>query len=272
MKTVAEKRKSPSDNQNESQSKVEKEEILSNDTNSGRRPKKQKNGNTNSDSQNGTQQAKSKSTASVESSSTTSTTATTTKSFEPLTLSEIKSSIENLSTRIPTIPSSGLDPNNHDQVREWALSMQAIIEEFNLLLTCIATATYKWGTDRTGAADQNLALLSNELANSQEQISASVTQRLTNVLAPVVELVTKETIVKKVKDEKTGEEYERRINHFTREDNDPNFIHLCNLILCRNAVMLRHVVLTNFHKVGKCIQDYLTATKKDGNHGRSAFY
>ena len=260
MKTAAEKRKSPSDNENESQLKGDKEELMSTETNSGRRSKKQKNGNGNgnSDSQNDIQQA----TANTEE----------IKSFQPLTLSEIKSSIENLSTRIPIVPSSGLDPDNHDQVREWALSMQAIIEEFNLLLTCISTATYKWGSDRTGAADQNLALLSNELANSQEQISASVTQRLTNVLAPVVELVTKETIVKKVKDEKTGEEYERRINHFTREDNDPNFIHLCNLILCRNAVMLRHVVLTNFHKVGKCIQDYLTATQKDGNQGRSAFY
>ncbi len=89
----------------------------------------------------------------------------------------------------------------------------------------------------------------------------------------MVDLVTKETIVKKVKDETTGEVYERRINEFSREKNDPDFIHLCHVILCRNAVMLRHVVLTNFHKVEKCIGDYLNATKKDsGNHNRSAFY
>ena len=196
----------------------------------------------------------------------------TSTSFKPLDLNQIRISISKLSDRIPSVPETGIDPDDKEQVRSWALSMQAIIEEFNLLLTCISAATYKWGSDRTGAADQNLSLLSNELGNAQEQISSSVTSRLTNVLAPVVELVTKETIVKKVKDEATGEEYESRVNTFSREENDPNFIHLCHVILCRNAVMLRHVVLTNFHKVGKCIQDYLKATKKDGNHGRSAFY
>jgi len=243
--------------------------VPSSTSSSKRVTKKQKNGtttNTTTNDDNNNQKKKSTSalTFALESSSA--------SPFKPFDLNQIKISIENLSSRVPTIPSNGLDPNNQDQVRQWALSMQAIIEEFNLLLTCVSTATYKWGTDRTGAADQNLSLLSNELCNSQEQISASVTQRISNVLAPVVELVTKETIIKKVTDEKTGEVYERRIHEFTREDNDPNFIQLCNLILCRNAVMLRHVVLTNFSKAVQCIQDYLNATKKDGNHGRSAFY
>ncbi len=194
-------------------------------------------------------------------------------SFKPFDLSEIKSNIKNLAQRVPEVPSEGLDPDNKENVKEWAMTMQAIIEEFNLLLTCVAAATYKWGSDRTGAADQNLSLLSSELGNSQEQISSSVGQRLTNVLAPVVEIVTKETVVKKVKDETTGEECERRINEFSREVNDPGFVHLCHVVLCRNAVMLRHIVLTNFHKVGKCIQDYLKATKKDGNQSRSdGFY
>ena len=192
--------------------------------------------------------------------------------FKPLDLAEIKIAISKLPSKLPSIPEAGLDPSNKDQVRTWAMSTQAVIEEFTLLLICISAATYKWGSDRTGAADQNLSLLSSELGNAQEQISASVTQRLTNVLAPVVELCTKETIVKKVKDEETGEEYEKRINTFSREENDPAFIHLCHVILCRNAVMLKHLVLTNFQKVIKCIQDYLDATTKDGNHNRSAFY
>ena len=194
-------------------------------------------------------------------------------SFKPFDLAQIQMKIKNLSKCVPEVPDEGLDPNSKDIVKEWTMSMQAVIEQFNLLLTCIAAATYKWGSDRTGAADQNLSLLSSELGNSQEQISSSVSQRLTNVLAPVVEIVTKETIVKKVKDEKTGEEYEKRTNEFSREQNDPEFIHLCHVVLCRNAAMLRHVVLTNFHKVGKCIEDYLKATKKDGNQSRSAgFY
>lgn len=235
-------------------------------------PKKHKNGNI----ENGDNKIKSngngKQKQPKESSSTTANNTTITSSFKPYDLNQIKTSIQNLSSKIPPVPETGIDPDDNEEVRKWALSMQAIIEEFNLLITCISAATYKWGTDRTGAADQNLSLLSNELGNAQEQISQSVSQRLTNVLAPVVELVTKETIVKKVTDEKTGEVYERRIHEFSREDNDPNFIHLCNLILCRNAFMLRHVVLTNFHKVVQCIQDYLNATKKDGNQGRSAFY
>ncbi len=193
--------------------------------------------------------------------------------FKPYDLSTIQEKIKNLAYRVPEVPEEGLDPYDKAKVKDWAMSMQAIIEEFNLLLTCVAAATYRWGSDRTGAADQNLSLLSSELGNSQEQISSSVAQRLTNVLAPVVEIATKETIVKKERDEKTGEIYERRINSFTREENDPGFIHLCYVVLCRNASMLRHVVLTNFHKVGKCFQDYSKATKKDGNQSRSAgFY
>mmetsp|Transcript_32943 Transcript_32943/g.38342 ORF Transcript_32943/g.38342 Transcript_32943/m.38342 type:complete len:257 (-) Transcript_32943:213-983(-) len=194
------------------------------------------------------------------------------ESFEPYNLTKIKSSLIKLSHRIPDVPPEGIDPCDKEKVLTWATSMQASIEEFNLLLTCVSAATYKWGTDRTGAADQNLSLLSNELGNAQEQINASVTPRLTNVLAPVVELVTSETSIKKLKDEKTGEEYEKRINSFSREENDPGFIHLCHVILCRNAVMLRHVVLTNLFKVQKCIEDYLKATKKDGSGNRSGFY
>mmetsp|Transcript_6140 Transcript_6140/g.9287 ORF Transcript_6140/g.9287 Transcript_6140/m.9287 type:complete len:265 (+) Transcript_6140:3385-4179(+) len=219
------------------------------------------------------------SSTSVESSSNSSSSATTAATtndattFKPFDLSQIQASVAKLMSRIPTVPETGIDPHNETEVRAWSMSMQAVIEEFNLLLTCISAATYKWGSDRTGAGDQNLSLLSNELGNAQEQISSGVTPRLTNVLAPVVDLVTKETIVRKEKDEKTGEVYERRINHFSREKNDPDFIHLCHIILCRNAVMMRHVVLTNFHKVEKCINDYLKATKKDnGNHNRSAFY
>lgn len=144
--------------------------------------------------------------------------------------------------------------------------MQTIIEEFNLLLCCVSSATYKWGTDRSGAADQNLALLSNELGNAQDQISTSVSPRLSNVLAPVVDLVTKESITTK---DENG--VERKVNYFGQEENDPMFIQLCTDILCRNAVMLRHVLLTNFHKVRKCIDDYLKATKKDGEGQRASF-
>jgi len=151
-------------------------------------------------------------------------------------------------------------------VRSWASEMQAIIEEFNLLLCCVSSATYRWGTDRSGAADQHLGLLSSELGNAQDQISTSITPRLSNVLAPVVDLVTNESHTTK---DENG--VEKKVNFFTQVENDPKFIRLCSEILSRNAVMLRRVLLTNFHKVGRCIDDYLKATKKDGQGQRNAF-
>lgn len=186
-------------------------------------------------------------------------------SFKPLTLAQIRKSIIELSTRVPDIPPDGISPDDKAQVKAWATQMQAVVEEFNLLLCCVAAATYKWGTDRSGAADQNLTLLSSELGNAQDQISSSVTPRLTNVLAPVVDLVTSKIVIKK--NEETGEE--TRSSIFSREEVDPNFLRLCAGILCRNAKMLRIVVLTNFQKIGKCIDDYVKATNNDGQNGRN---
>ncbi|GFH45136.1 hypothetical protein CTEN210_01610 [Chaetoceros tenuissimus] len=239
--------------------------------------------------------------------------------FSPYTLEEIRQNITQLADKVPAVPDEGIDPLNNKEVRAWAAQMQAIIEEFNLLLCCVSSATYRWGTDRSGAADQHLGLLSSELGNAQDQISTSVTPRLSNVLAPVVDLVTKESITttremdakdveKWIEDNKSNwENYydgyvpspqeteskkngnkietsvkttkigdgkvkvEQKINYFAQEENDPAFIRLCSLILSRNATMLKHVLLTNFQKVGKCIDDYLKATKKDGQSQRNAF-
>lgn len=183
--------------------------------------------------------------------------------FEPYTLSQIRDKINSISKRIPQVPPDGLDPTNKAAVKSWAVQMHAIIEEFNLLICCVSSATYKWGTDRSGAADQNLVLLSNELNNAQDQISTSVSPKLSNVLAPTVDLVTKESVTTK-EEGKGGLMVEKKVNYFAQEESDPAFIQLCIDILCRNAVMLRHVLLTNFHKVGRCIDDYLKATSKDG--------
>eukprot|EP00558_Chaetoceros_sp_UNC1202_P003085 CAMPEP_0197238274 /NCGR_PEP_ID=MMETSP1429-20130617/4798_1 /TAXON_ID=49237 /ORGANISM="Chaetoceros sp., Strain UNC1202" /LENGTH=249 /DNA_ID=CAMNT_0042697391 /DNA_START=64 /DNA_END=813 /DNA_ORIENTATION=- len=190
-------------------------------------------------------------------------------SFKPFTLAEVRTKIAHLSTRLPTIPDDGIDPDDKEAVIKWTGEVQAIIEEFNLLLCCVSAATYRWGSDRSGAADQNLSLLNSELANAQDQISASVTPRLSHVLAPVVDLVIEETVTTTTKDEKT--EGKRSVNHYKTVENDPSFIRLCRGILCRNAVMLRQLLMTNFHKVGRCIDDYLKATKKDGDNNRNGF-
>jgi hypothetical protein len=188
--------------------------------------------------------------------------------FKPMSLTEIRNKISLLNSQVPSVPSGGLDPTNGEAVKSWATQMQTVIEEFNLLLCCISTATYKWGTDRSGAADQNLGLLNSELTNAQDQISSSISQKLTNVLAPVVELVSYKTVV--TNNPETGEK--TKLNYFKTQDNDPDFMILCNKVLCRNAVMLRMVLMTNFHKVEKCITDYIQATKKDGEHSRGFAY
>jgi hypothetical protein len=176
------------------------------------------------------------------------------------------------------------------QVKTWATKMQTVIEEFNLLLACISPATYKWGTDRSGAADQNLILLKDELCASQDQISSSVTPRLTNVLAPTVDLVIERTVIKRypsmtngttMKEEQEHEEenghdgsgvVEERSNVFVQKEVDPDFSLLCSKILSRNADMLRLVVLTQFRKVESCIEDYIKATEKDSNGQNSLAY
>ena len=257
--------------------------------------------------------------------------------FKPYTLNEIRDKILELSDRVPQIPDDGIDPDNKEQVREWATSMQAVIEEFNLLLCCVSSATYRWGTDRTGAADQHLGLLSSELGNAQDQISSTITPRITNVLAPVVDLVTKQSITTKLENGSEKKEvsgtsiiayclqycvhliallfawkkigtfsfptvlctvfipfteltallsiihdnlpnlftfvhfHQSKQNFFAQEENDPSFMRLCAVILSRNAVMLRCVLLTNFNKVGRVMNDYLKATKKDGQNSRNAF-
>lgn len=192
--------------------------------------------------------------------------------LQTYTIEEIRTKILVLCKRVPEIPENNFGQGDgekldEDSIREWAAQLQAVLEEFNLLVCCIATATYKWGTDRSGAADQNLSLLSGELGASQEQIASAVTPRLTNVLAPVVDLVIDKTV-------KTTDAEGREIkeNHFTRKLVDPDFVELCYTILVRNAPLLRQVVLSNFHKVMKVLNDYLKAQQNDTQHSRGFTY
>lgn len=206
--------------------------------------------------------------------------------FTMMTLEDIRTRIQSLCARIPDIPEGnfGADEVNGKRAastsqtasplidesltREWAAQMQVVLEEFNLLACCLPTATYKWGTDRSGAADQNLSLLNGEMAASQDQISSTVTPRLSNVLAPVVDLVVAKTVTSK--DDDTG--VETKVNHYTQKLVDPHFLSLCHVILARNAPLLRQVVLSNFHKLVKTFNDYLKAQKNDTQHSHGLAY
>lgn len=219
--------------------------------------------------------------------------------FTPMTLRDISDRIHELCQRVPSVPdnvfrlesaesngktetddaeddSSVPTPQSsngqakieydHEAIRLWATALQTVLEEFNLLIACISPATYVWGTDRSGAADQNLSLLSNELVRSQEQILARVTPRLNDVLAPVVSLVTDKTVTIKTP---KGEEIKQ--NYFRTTFEDPDYVRLCHTILARNAVLLRHVVLANFDKLIKAVDDFLNAQHSDSQHDARGF-
>jgi len=184
--------------------------------------------------------------------------------YTKFSLSDIKQSLESLHKLVP--PDSMPD-NTKESVRDWSRQMQAVLEEFNLLIACVSSSTYKWGTDRSGAADQNLSLLFSEINSAQDQISSSVTTRISNVLAPVIDIVisksTKRTNIE------TGEDI--KTNEFSRNLVDPEYVRMCELSVHRNARMLRQVILANFHKVEMVMGDYIQANKKDGQTNHNAF-
>lgn len=219
--------------------------------------------------------------------------------FKSLTLQDIHDRIKELVKQVPEIPEEGFyvegatpnatssaigePPHNlkKDLIKGWASQLQIVLEELGLLLCCVSTATYRWGTDRSGASDQALTILNEELNSTQDQIASRVTPRLRNVLTPVVDLVVEKTVTKKMKRPKGGngtmepgeaDEIEVKENVFTRHLEDPDFVHLCYEILARNASMMRLVVITNFHKMQRVITDYLAAQNNETQHHREFAY
>jgi hypothetical protein len=221
--------------------------------------------------------------------------------YEFLTLTDIQERIRDLCRRLPRVPEAFV-PTNEDAVKTWASELQTILEEFHLLISCISSATYQWGSERSGAADQHLSILSAELGQSQDQITSQVAPRLTNVLAPVVDLVVDRVVVMttppppppdddddgdddddddKNKDKNKNKNVSSHSNDqrscsvkqnvYTRKVVDPDFMLLCRSVLCRNAKMLRHVCLANFHKVIRVITDYLSANDADGDRDSRGF-
>ncbi len=220
--------------------------------------------------------------------------------FQMFKLEDIGSKIELLCKKVPDIPEDNFiksnggkengEANNSEPIidevatREWAAQLQIVLEEFNLCICCVGTATYKWGTERSGAGDQNLNLLLSEISSSQDQISTYVTPRLTNLLVPVVDLVIEKTVtyqqettIESSDKDSTNQDPKRRVaevkeNHYTRKLVDPAFLALCHKILARNAPLLQRVVLSNFHKVLAAIKDFLKAQQNDMQHSRSFTY
>ena len=128
--------------------------------------------------------------------------------FEPLTLPQIqlrlKNLLEQLPKDLPTVPPDDMNSSSNDAaspyttIKLFASTLQVTIEEYNLLISLVSSATYKWGVDRSGASQQNLAVMSAELQQCQDVISNVVSARLSNVLCPAVDVLIGEVEVVKV--------------------------------------------------------------------------
>eukprot|EP00984_Skeletonema_dohrnii_P023536 scaffold12614_cov145-Skeletonema_dohrnii-CCMP3373.AAC.2 len=242
-------------------------------------------------------------------------------SFQPMSLSQIqlriKLLLDKLPSALPQVPPDYINPdetihNNNNQqsslyhppIKSFASALQTTIEEYNLLLSLVSSATYQWGVDRSGASQQNLSVMNSELQQCQEVITSVVSGRLSNVLCPAVDvLVGRVEVVKGGNDSEengssskkrkletsstaaannattdrllgttatinrsTTTTNEQRINHYTRPLVDPSYVHLCHQIVARNGEMLRYTLATCIHTAQRVIGDYLKAMKKDVGH------
>lgn len=196
---------------------------------------------------------------------------------------------------LPPLPS---DDSSHSAVSAFASRLQIVVEQFNLLLSLVGSATYKWGVDRSGASQQNLGVMVAELQTCQEMISSGVSGRLSNVLCPAVDVMVGEVEIirgegvndgandddacgdgkkRKLNDNtatttnNNNTTKERRINHYIRTQVDPAYVHLSHVILARNAEIIRHTVATSIYTAQKVISDYLKAMKREDGGGHSSF-
>ena len=214
--------------------------------------------------------------------------------YTPLTLSDIHDRIVDLCHRLPRLPEGGfvLDtplpaandatvkgsvkslipqptvPCTVDKValKAWAAATQGIIEEYSFIISNVSVATYKWGTDRSGAADQNLGLLGTELARSQEMVTSRIAPRLNDILCPVVTTLTGKTVTTKQED---GTEIKE--NYFVHSYEDVDYVQMCFNSLGRNAPHLRHLLLSNWDKVLNALDDYQLAQTKDTDSSRGLY-
>jgi hypothetical protein len=212
------------------------------------------------------------------SSSSSSTTTTTTGEEDPTKLATATTT-----TATTTLPVAAAvvplpaQPCGFDKVaiRAWAVAMTHVIEEMSYLLPNISIATYQWGTNRSGAADQNLQLLLTEIARSQDQINNKVAPRLNDVLCPVVTLLTDRTVTTKSMTGRSledGGEIETKQNYFRHAYEDCEYVELCYNSVGRNAIYMRHLLLANLDKMISALNDYETADGKDKDSSRDFVY
>lgn len=210
--------------------------------------------------------------------------------YTPLSLEDVQLQLKKILKKIPIVPEDGFKISDdggkseqqsketvpvptkkcgYDKValKNWAIAMQHVIEEVGYLMPNVSVATYRWGTNRSGAADQNLSLLLTEIARSQDQINGRVSPRLNDILCPVVTLLTDKTVTTKAED---GTEIKQ--NYFLHTYEDTEYVELCFASLGRNAGAIRHLMIANLDKILSALTDYLTADGKDKDSSRDFVY
>jgi hypothetical protein len=212
----------------------------------------------------------------------TTTTTTTKEAEDPTKLATATTTTATWPVAVVVVPVPA-QPCGFDKVaiRTWAVSMTHVIEEMSYLVPNISIATYQWGTNRSGAADQNLQLLLTEMARSQDQINNKVAPRLNDILCPVVTLLTDRTVTTKSmsnsqKEEvgggTVGEMIETKQNYFRHAYEDCEYVELCYNSVGRNAINMRHLLLANLDKMISALNDYETADGKDKDSSRDFVY
>lgn len=179
--------------------------------------------------------------------------------YKNLSLLDLQKSIQLLFKQIPP---GKIQNQDSETIRMWAEEMFLVIEEFNMLLSCVSATTYKWGADRSGAADQNLNLLTSEINSAQHNISSRVFSRLSWVIEPDMVVIASKSL--KARNSVTGNT--TQTFEFSRELVNPTSFQLSEKLLFRHAKMIRKVVLVNFGLVEKAIGDYIQATEKDSQN------
>lgn len=200
--------------------------------------------------------------------------------FQPLTLTDIREAISRLFVRAPSIPlgafrlqdrsgttsaaesdpeSQQSDPYlyhprsefNKPELRQWAIEMMSILDEYALLCACIGPSVYAWRASMSGEATQNYNFLVTEVILSQTQMSSQVRPLLQPILVPSVRLVTDQILESR----NAKGETVRKVLYRTELD-DPAYHELCYDTVGRNTVMLRQLLLSNLDRLLSVLRDF----------------
>jgi len=176
------------------------------------------------------------------------------------TLLSIKSRVLELASKLPLLtprpPVESQEEEMH-RARDYAEKMKSSLEEFDALVGCVGPATYRWNSDRSGRAQQGLGTLCDELYACQNNFG-SATARLDALIHPVVDVVRLSASIKTDTDGSQSKIYQ-----YGPAPVDPESTIRSARTVLRTAHVSRQVVLLNYKKAAKVMEDYIESDKND---------